>query len=592
MTSLETAAGEQMEGQAPLGERVARWSIVAIAFVAPLVMSRLIGVPPLTHDTYELPKAVVVRFLAMLALAAWAGALAAHGGRLRLSPWLGPLGLYVGWTALATALSPAPLVSLLGAHGRLDGLVTALSYAAVAFVALQVLRSSDNVLSVLRATALAGLIVGAYGVAQVMHIDPFYYLPQGPLAPRAFSTFGNADFLGQYLVLAGPLAAAAALTDQNRTWRAVEWAGAIAVLGGLVATQGRTAWLVVAGELVLLTVILARKSVISRRVAVRVAAASAMALAAAAVGVALSPGAAQRWGAAVFSRDLADRVAIWMSALRGVAVRPLFGFGPDRFAQLTDRFPPAGGRVLASVTVDTAHNVPLQIAATAGVVAAVSWLIAVCWPLFASAHDVFSTRNDRGRLLLAGCWVGLLGLTLSLQTGISVIGATAIMWIVAAALMSPSASSHRVAPIRLGRVVAALLLTAVLAAGIWGSTLILADHAYLVGRMRLRGLTPGSPAEAYGRAIDLAPLDEYYRRALGVELAYTTPTPLRAREVVEDGLRLEPEDVELLIARARLEALGGDATAMQRDLDRARTLAPESELVRGFRPPVPTSGTQ
>ena len=42
----EAATGEEMQARAPLGERVARWSIVAIALLGPLVMSRLIGIPP------------------------------------------------------------------------------------------------------------------------------------------------------------------------------------------------------------------------------------------------------------------------------------------------------------------------------------------------------------------------------------------------------------------------------------------------------------------------------------------------------------------------------------------------------------------
>ncbi len=166
------------------------------------------------------------------------------------------------------------------------------------------------------------------------------------------------------------------------------------------------------------------------------------------------------------------------------------------------------------------------------------------------------------------------------------------MWIVAAALVSPSARSHQVEPVRFGRAVAAVLLAAAFAVAVWGGSLLLADHAYLEGRMRLRGLRAGSPAEAYGRAIDFAPLDEYYRRALGVELAYTTPAPPDSLEAVNNGLRLEPDDLELLIARARLEALRGDMAAMQLDLDRARMLSPQSELVRGFKPPAPATATR
>ena len=165
------------------------------------------------------------------------------------------------------------------------------------------------------------------------------------------------------------------------------------------------------------------------------------------------------------------------------------------------------------------------------------------------------------------------------------------MWIVAAALVSPSAHSHQVEPVRFGRAGTTVLLAMALAVAVWGGSLLLADHAYLEGRMRLRARA-GSPAEAYGRAIDFAPLDEYYRRALGVELAYTTPAPPDSLEAVNNGLRLEPDDLELLIARARLEALRGDMAAMQLDLDRARMLSPQSELVRGFKPPAPATATR
>jgi len=290
-------------------------------------------------------------------------------------------------------------------------------------------------------------------------------------------------------------------------------------------------------------------------------------------------------------RDSLDRLVMWGAALRGTGARPVFGFGPDRFTQVAARFPATGSADLARVTIDNAHNTPLQIASTAGVVAAAAWLTAVLWPLVAGARDAFSASGDRGRLIVAGLWIGALGYVLSLQTGISTVDATTVFWIVAACLVSPTARSITVEPMRFGWFVAALLGLLVVGALGWGATQVAANNAYLEGRMRLRGLRTGSADDAYRRAIAFAPLDFYYHRALGVELAYRTPAPAQAGDAVDAGLRLEPEDLELLVARARLAALRGDTDAMRADLGRAWELAPGSELVSGFEAPAPALST-
>ncbi len=570
------------------GPGAARRYLLAIAFLAPIVMTRVIGSPPLTHDVYELPKAVLVRVLAAAALLSWTVGVGREGSEIRLSWWFVPTGVVVGWTALATTFSRSPATSLLGSHSRLDGFVTTITYAVIAFVAVQVFSSAREIGSLVHAVVASGLVVSAYAVLQILGLDPAFYFSMSEFtAGRVFSTLGNPVFLGGYLLLLLPLAVVLGLEDEDSRWRGVAWTTAAATVVAILATSSRTAWLAATAEVVLLAAVIVRKRVRPGRVGVIAAGVTAFAAAGFVIRSLASSDAVLNVGTrltAILSPAASDsaieRLMIARVAWRAMLSRPLLGYGPERFVVAFRQF-----RTIEHVRlfplgdyVDNAHSVPLQIAATAGVVAALAWVVAAVWPLVAAAPTAFSPAGDRARVLFAGVWVAAAGYCAYLLAGISIVGATATFWILLAVLAGSRAQartirSRRALGLSVSLVVGALLLAAV----VHGTLLLAADNRYMAARMYPRGDVVGDSVATVREAIALSPGDHLYRRDLALQLSGTgIPAELDALNAV---LAIEPDDVHLLLFKAQIAARNGDSAEAARILQRANRLAPTDPLV-------------
>src|SRR2546423_2099332 len=106
--------------------------------------------------------------------------------------------------SLATLMSAEPLVSLIGAPQRDLGLVACVMFALAGWLGYALSANGDSE-RLLRAFVWASIPVAAYALVQVMGGHPLHYAPGLDVA-RARSTFGNAAFLGAYLVMVIPIA--------------------------------------------------------------------------------------------------------------------------------------------------------------------------------------------------------------------------------------------------------------------------------------------------------------------------------------------------------------------------------------------------
>jgi O-antigen ligase len=560
-------------GEDRLGVRIARWLLLAAVALAPLVVARLIGAPPVTHDVYELPKDVVVRCLAAGAMLAWSVAFM-RSGRLRWSWWLAPLGVYALWISLATTFSPSPATSFLGMHGRLLGLASTLSSVAIGFLAFQVFHSSSHLKPLARTMLVSGSLVSLLGALQVVHLDPFFYFPIEEFpAGRVFSTLGNPVFLGGYLALLIPIALTLALLEESPWWKTLAWSTVALAFVALVGTETRSAWIVVAVELVLFTVVMLRKRVPFKKVDV-LASVITVGLVAAEVMSTLSSNsrylnAADRVTTLLSGSDGSTiaRAAVMFTALRAVATRPLFGFGPDREGVVFKMFlTKAEAAKYASYAVDNAHSVPLQIAATAGVVAVLAWLACVSLPLWGDAWSTFSSESSSGRVLLAGLWVAMAGYALFMLVGIQVAGARTVFWAFLGVLAGATAREVVVPHKEWGALLVGASTLAVVGALVFGAVLVTADHAYMEARLQVRGYASGDPVASAKLAARLSPWDITYLREVWIVTDSRDVAAQRA--ALDRALAVEPDDIESLWARRALAITMGDprlaATLMRR----------------------------
>ncbi|HUF37982.1 MAG TPA: hypothetical protein VMN57_05620 [Anaerolineales bacterium] len=169
---------------------------------------------------FEPDKIALLRSLTLVGLGAWVIKTIAHGrvdwgrlggantrGRLRsllktplIPAVLGLAGVYL----IATLLSVAPRVSLLGSYQRLQGAYTTFSYVVLFAMVAANLRRRRQVERLITTAVLASLPVGLYGILQRYEIDPLPW--GGDTTRRVAANLGNSIFVAAYLITVFPLA--------------------------------------------------------------------------------------------------------------------------------------------------------------------------------------------------------------------------------------------------------------------------------------------------------------------------------------------------------------------------------------------------
>ena len=184
---------------------------------------------------------------------------------------------------------------------------------------------------------LAGALVALYAVCQYAGLDPIHWGTLPFAAGRAFSTFGNPDLLGTYLVLPLLVAPALTLTEDRNGWRVVYGLCFFLLAAAWVVAFTRGAWIGGIVGLALLTVAVVRGRVrllAGDLVSLAVAAAAVVVLVVRSLG-----SSSDLTNVATRFRSILDtgsgsaltRREIWKSAVQMVRDRPLVGHGPDTF---------------------------------------------------------------------------------------------------------------------------------------------------------------------------------------------------------------------------------------------------------------------
>lgn len=379
--SPERHSGSVEEGPAPdsrvepLLTRLARLSLTAVAFVP------LFSVPELMFP------ATVGRTALFRVLLGVAGLCAALLVALRVpvrTRGPGPVGwalaALIGWLLVAGALGAAPLRSVFGSLERTWGIVGWTSMLLWLLLLRAFFRASDW-----DRFFRVSLIVG--GVIAVLALLQFFGVTVGwastAAGGRPEATLGNPGYLGVYMAMvAGVAALQAVRTGAPTERRLVLVVGALA-LAACVASGTRAALLGVgiggAAGLLLATRWLGRTA----RVRLALGAALVALLAAAALVVPQARSALED----VSALDRLTRVApesgswrlraeAWRVAVEGLREDPWTGVGPENFQVLHHRHVRPGDYSDSGpgLQFDRAHNMPLQMLATAGIPGGLAYL--------------------------------------------------------------------------------------------------------------------------------------------------------------------------------------------------------------------------
>ena len=239
-----------------------RASLFTLAAVLPWVTTNLtwtgLSSHPLTANTVELPRLLVVLICLVVGLTAWSVSLFGHGPEVR-----GNRAAYLVLFALLTVLgistlfSNDRLISALGRDPRYSGLVTYSAFIAAFFLASQVLQSDRDRRRFGWLLVVSSAGVSLYALVQYLGWDPVDWGVTSFGSGRSFATFGNPLILGGFLVAPLAISLGLAVTSEAGA-KTLAWSSAALISVAITVTFTRGAWLAALVSVVVLLAALIR----------------------------------------------------------------------------------------------------------------------------------------------------------------------------------------------------------------------------------------------------------------------------------------------------------------------------------------------
>lgn len=509
-----------------LAAKIAWWSLLALVFITPLAIANMswLGFKvPISFDQFDIVKVFCQRVLTLTALGAWAWHICVRGGKVRHTPvdWL--ILIFLGWVTITTIFSIHPPTALFGKYRRFEGLLSFINYAVIYFLVMQFADRPSRVKRLAQALFFSGAIVAGYGIMQALGLEIMNWQALPFEQRRSFSTYGNPDLLGGFLMFSTFISIGLALAEKHLVWRGIYWFGFLLNGVVLITAFTRSAWVgsVVGFAFIVLFAIWQKTG---WKTEDWVFAGTTVTLVLAAIVASLkNANEVMNFGQRVASifkfgeGSAKTRFQIWEAAIGAVKDRPIFGFGPDTFRLVFPKYKPieyvkdAGYLSVA----DNVHNYPLQLAAGIGIPGVLLMYGIFGWAAWRSAPVVFNREGGPHRIILASFWTACAAYIVHLFFGLSVTGATFLLWTSMAIVLAPTATAIEVRPKpwALSIAVATLLLAA---AGIgYQFVYISADRAYLMARVASEGATRTAYAE---KAVRLNPWNDMYRAEVGLAL--------------------------------------------------------------------------
>jgi O-antigen ligase len=501
-----------------------------LVFLVPVVMSnfnwlsKLVpggAMLPLTYDQFDIVKVFVMRACALAGLGAWAFQFFFRGGKLRRTKldWL--IVGFLGWVLLTSLTSISPATAMFGKYRRFEGLFSFMTYAVVYFLVVQIVDRPSRIRALARTLMFSGIIVAGYGVLQYLGLDPVSWGANLPFeANRGFSTFGNPDLLGGFLIFPLAVSMALALSERKSGWRIFYWVTFLVTVAAWITAFVRGAWL--GGGLALVLLVVAAFLARPKLGAIDWSFAGITGLAGAGLVIRslTSPSAVMNVVERLKSifqfgeGSALTRFEIWQAAIAAIKAKPLTGFGADTFRLVFPAFKPAAYVKDAGYlsVADNVHDYPLQLMAGIGIIGFLLLYGLFGWALWLGAPNAFARGKGVERLVIAGFWAAAIGYILHLMTGLSVTGSTVFLWLSLAIIVSPTATETEHAAPSWGAVAGTLVVSALAVAFVGNMVFIAADNYFLRGQFPSAGEDPISLTKV---AITLDPYNDIYRAMLG-----------------------------------------------------------------------------
>jgi O-antigen ligase len=522
-------AKKQIDAAAPseawgMARQIAWWSILAMVFITPIAISNMSWLSPrilpLSFDQFDIIKVFMQRVFGLIALTAWVWDIALKGGKIRRTPveWL--ILAFLIWVSLSTAFSIHPPTAIFGKYRRFEGLLSFFNYAIIYFLVLQLADRPSRIKRIAQALFWSSIVVAGYGLMQALGRDIMSWGTLPFEVNRSFSTYGNPDLLGGFLMFGLFISLGLALAEESLTWRGVYWFGFLMNAAVTVTAFTRSAWVGAVVGFVFIVLFAVRERA-PWKLEDWAFSGTALAVAVAFVIRSLkNPNEVMNFWLRVKSifdfhgGSAGTRFEIWSAALRATKARPFFGFGPDTFRLIFPKYKPVEYVADAGYlsVADNVHNYPLQLAAGIGIPGLLmlygifGWVAVRAWKLI-------WPRDGKNRMVYAGFWAACAAYLVHLFFGLSVTGTSFMLWTSMGVLMAPTATVVTVKPPRWIVPVAGLVTVLAVSGIAYQFVLMAADKAYLMARIGSQGAQRTAWAE---RAVKLNPWNDMYRAEVGL----------------------------------------------------------------------------
>lgn len=400
------------------------WLLMAAIFLVPLYFNIK------SYDQFEMPKLTLLRILTSLMLGTWLVKIFSEG-RIEYKPMPLdiPMLLWALMNIVTTFTSFSPHLSFRGEYENFAGSLSNLNYVALYFIATQFIKTKKQVNYAALTIALSGLFITVYSLMQFAGFDFIKWSDASVIKGRYFASMGNPNFLGAFIIMVIPLTVAFFIQAAKAGKK-----GYMALLGllfvgeyiALFGTQSRGPFLGFVFSMAVFLIYGIKvflknssqnsggllKAIVSHKI--WIAAVSAVL----AIAVILSLTAGKDATNRIVS-SIADipgslqqsRLHIWIPAVKMIKDRPVFGYGVDTFKAV---FPAYEGSDFAqidgaNVSSRTAHNEPLNIAATMGLISLGIYLMMI-WLYLLSWYRSFKRIEEYNyRILSLGFFAASVG---------------------------------------------------------------------------------------------------------------------------------------------------------------------------------------
>ncbi len=382
-----------------------------------------------SYDQFELPKLTLLRIMTFVMLGLWLVKVVLKG-RIEYSPTPLdlPLGLWVVVNLITTFTSFAPHLSFRGEYENFAGSLSNINYVVLYYIAVNNIAGPKQVERLNLVILGSGLLLTLYAVMQFFGHDFIKWSAGSMIKGRYFASMGNPNFLGAVLIMIIPIALsflAASVRKKNTLFTA----GLVILLAllylSLFGTQSRgpvlgfavsMAFFAVYGLFKLRAFIKdksaaenIKKSEVLLAIAKQnrplIAISAVVLIAATIISFTAGKSAMDRlWTSVTNPGDAmkVSRLHIWKPAVNIIKDHPLFGTGVDTFKTI---FPKYSGTDFAqidgaNVSSRTAHNEPLNVAATMGLPALIIYFF-LLFRYYQVFRRGYSRLQDSGIRLLS-----------------------------------------------------------------------------------------------------------------------------------------------------------------------------------------------